>query len=413
MSVSNSLLFANWLAMESMRILTNKLEVCKFFNTEYNKEFKREFAIGETLRVKFPQRFRVRDGLTYSADSLIRRNTTVTVDQVFGIDFEWDSVEAALKLERKSYVREEYIVPAMSQLAQEIDSRAALFAYQNTPNIVGVNGTDPTALTTFKQARQRMVELACPPGGPKDKGMIISPAMNTSITDSVSGYFNPTSELSKAYQEGAIGTASGFMWHESMSLKRHTAGTWAGAVTINGAGQSGASLNLTCTTGDTFLKGDVISIASVIMVNPKTREAVRTQAKQFVITADVTGSASAATVAISPSIYGTTSQYQNVDALPANGAALTLMPGTTSPNGTVGTQALALHKNAFALVGVPLEVPKKAEIGVQRRDPNTGIAIRFVRDFDAEKSRMINRFDVLLGFGRLYNDECAVRIAGA
>ena len=37
--------------------------------------------------------------------------------------------------------------------------------------------------------------------------------------------------------------------------------------------------------------------------------------------------------------------------MPANLEALTLFPGTTSPNGKQGTVALALSRFAFALVG--------------------------------------------------------------
>jgi hypothetical protein len=48
-----------------------------------------------------------------------------------------------------------------------------------------------------------------------------------------------------------------------MSLKSHTAGTWAGAVTLSSAVANGAtSLAVTCTTGDTFKKGDVIGLGA-------------------------------------------------------------------------------------------------------------------------------------------------------
>src|SRR3989337_831135 len=120
----------DWITMESLRTLLNQLVVTEMFNTDYNKEFAREFAVGETVRVKLPQRFTVRDGLGYSPQAINRLNTTVTVDQVFGIDFKWDSVEAALHAERgMDAIKREYIDPAMAQLAQEIDSRAALWAY--------------------------------------------------------------------------------------------------------------------------------------------------------------------------------------------------------------------------------------------------------------------------------------------
>jgi hypothetical protein len=49
-----------------------------------------------------------------------------------------------------------------------------------------------------------------------------------------------------------------------------------------------------------------------------------------------------------PAIYGPGSQYQNVDALAAAGAALTLWPGTAAPSGKVGTVSLGLTKAAFA-----------------------------------------------------------------
>jgi hypothetical protein len=159
----------------------------------------------------------------------------------------------------------------------------------------------------------------------------------------------------------------------------------------------------------------VISIANVNMVNPMTRRRVGSTAKQFVITADFTATGSTGTISIFPGIVGPgtpagSNQYQNVDALPANAAALTLFPGTSSPNGKAGVQALAIHRDAHAMVGVKLEVPKAAELASQMRDPDTGLAVRFVRMFDPRLSKMINRFDVLCGFGRLHADACAVRV---
>ncbi|KKM63480.1 hypothetical protein LCGC14_1511050 [marine sediment metagenome] len=411
--MANTFKFVDWLTMESLRILVNKLETAQFFNTDYNKEFKREFAVGETVRVKLPQRFLIRDGLGYSPQAIRRLNTTVVMDQIFGVDFEWDSVEKALKMERGDEdIRREYIDPAMAQIANEIDSRAALFAYQNTNNLVGVLGTDPTTMTTFQQARGRLVDLACPPKG--SKGMIIPTQINTSLvptfTTTSSASFHPGPELTRQWKEGLIGTMSGFEWYESVNLYSHTAGTWAGAVTVNGAGQSGSTLNINCTSGDTFKLGDIFSIANVNMVNPMSRRIVGTVTKQFVITQALTATGSTETLNISPAIEGPGSQYQNVDALAIDTAALTLFPGTSSPNGKSGIQALALHRDAFALVGVKLELPTAVEMSAQHRDPKTGLAVRFIRQFDAVQSKMVNRFDILCGFGKLYADNCAVRV---
>jgi hypothetical protein len=407
---SNSFQYVDWLSMESLRLLTNKLQVAQFFNTDYNKEFTKEFAVGETVRVNYPQRFLIRDGLGYNPQAINRIPTTVTVDQIFGVDFEWDSAEQALQLERgRDKIAKEYLEPAMAQIAQEIDSRAALYAKNNVSNVVGVLGTDPTSFATMNQARQKMVELAGWTGA--KRGMIIPPSVNTSLVSAAVQYFNPTDEISRQYKEGSIGTNSGFDWYESMSLYEHTAGTWAGTVECTAAVASGASsLVLTCTNGDVFNKGDVVSIAGVNAVNPMTRRSTGS-AKTFVITsASQTISGTSATVSIYPTIYGPGSQYQNVDALPAAGADLTLFPGTASPNGKTGFNGLAINRDALALVGVKLEVPKACEMASQSRDPKTGISVRFVRMFDPQQSKMVNRFDVLMGFGQLYADQCAVRV---
>lgn len=409
--MSNSFVVADWVAMEALRLLTNKLEVAQFFDTSYNKEFTQSFAVGDTVRVKLPQQWKVSNTIGYDPQAIDRKYTTVTVDQFFQIGFDYDSIEQALKLERsQAEVSKQYIEPAMAQCKQEIDSRAALFAYQHANNIVGVLGTDPTSTTTVMEARQLLIEKACPPGG--EKGFIVPPSVNTAIVPAISSLFNPSSEISREFKEGSIGKLNGFDWYESMSLYTHTAGTWAGAVTVATTATDGATtLALTCTTGDTFLTGDKFGVASVYPVNPMTRRVTNTsKTMTFTVLADATGASSAATVSISPAIYGPGSQYQNVNRLPTAGDVLTLFPGTASPNGKQGKIGLAIHPDAFAMVGVKLDMPKQIEAGSQMRDPDTGIAVRFTKTWDPLLSRMVTRFDTLLGFGALRPDNCCVAV---
>lgn len=412
--MSNVFQFVDWLSMEGLRLLLNKLEVSQGFNTDYNSEFTKDFAVGETVRVPLPQQWTIRNGLGYNPQAVNRVYTTVTCDQIFGVDFEWDSAQAALEVERgMERIKKEYLEPAMDQIKQEIDSRCAQFAYQNASQAVGVLGTDPTSLTVFNQARQRMIEL----GGISQGSRIncIPPSVNTSLVGTALGLFNPPDAISKQYKEGAIGRYSGADWYESMSLYDHTAGTWQGAVTVSTTMTSGSnSLVVACTSGDTFLKGDIIGIASVYNTNPMTRRTASTaNTATFTVAADVTASGSTATLTLTDTVYGPGSQYQNVNRLPTAGDVITLFPGTSSPNGKSGKQGLYFNKGAFALVGVKLETPKAVEMASQSRDPETGISIRFVRMFDPQQSKMINRFDVLMGFGQLRPRNCAVRVLSA
>lgn len=408
--MANTFEFTDWLSMKGLQLLTNKLQVAQFFNTDYNSEYTKEFPVGETVRIPLPQRFTVRDGLGYSPQPINRIHTTVAVDQIFGVDFEWDSAEAALKLSRgREKIEKEYLEPAMAQLAQEWDSRCALWATNNTNNIVGVLGTDPTTLTVPAQARQRMFELACPQD--EMPGLIVAPSVNTSLVPAFATYFQPGDAISRQYKKGTIGIAQNFKWYESMSLYSTTASTWAGTVEMLAGGQSGSSLSLTATNSDTFTAGDVVNIAGVYDVNPMTRRKTG-HLKNFVLTQSTVAASSAATIQVQPALVGPGSQYQNVDSLPVAGADLTLYPGTTTPNGKSGINSLAIYRDAFALVGVKLELPKAVEMASQTRDPDTGMALRFTRTWDPVQSKMINRFDTMGGFGNLYADSCAVRMLG-
>lgn len=413
---ANQFVFSDWVSKECLRLLENKLVIANQFNTSWREDFEQDFPIGDTVRIKLPQQWTVREGLGYTPQAINRINTTASINIVKGIDFEYDDLEKMLKMERSlEEISEEYLEPAVTQLAQEIDSDAALFATLWANNYVGQLGVDPNSITTFEQARQRMFELACPTG--ETKIMCIPPQVHTALASVLTPLFNPSKEISRLFKEGVLGTMSGFgEWYESMSLWRITAGTLAGAVTVNGAGQTGSSLAITCTAGDTFNQGDIFSIANVNEVNPRTRRPVSLTAKQFVVTAPfvgVGGGNAADVLQISPSIFPPGSQYQNVDSVPATGAALTAWPGTTSPNGKTSLQALALHPDAFALVSGRFEVPKAVEVGSEARDKKTGISIRRVRAWDPVQSKSINRWDMAYGFGVLYADNCAVRIACA
>jgi hypothetical protein len=321
--VPNQFVNTSWVSMEILRILQNSLEVADTFSTDWESEFGKTFAVGSSVQIKLPQRFLVTDGLGYQPQAFNRLTTTVNLDQIFGIHFEWDSYERLVKMERsQEELTANYLKPAARQLAQEIDSRAALFAYQNASNVFGVLGTDPTTIVPFLSAERRLYEKACP--DPEKKLILSASAMASYIGPNVT-QFNPASEISRAYKTGVIGNAGGWEWRRSNSLWSHTAGTWAGAVTVNGAGQSGSSLTITATAGDTFKVGDKFSIANVNMVNPSTRRVPGAlSANHFTITqALVAAGGGVDVINFLPAIFGPGSQYQNVDALAASGAALT------------------------------------------------------------------------------------------
>lgn len=404
----------DWVAMQTLRQFKHRSEIFAAMNHKHEEEFKKSFAVNDTVRVKFPWQPTIRDGMTYTGQTIERIETTVRVDQPFGIDFDFDTIERVLTMERgEDRVKEEYIKPAGQYLAAEADKRAAKFIAENTGNIFGVLATNPTTFdATSAAARQRFAELE---SLDDDMMMYVPPSVMRAIkggSDANLTRFGIPGAIKKLYHKGIVGDADGFEWHESMSLKTHTAGTWAGAVSLSAAVANGASsLAVTCTTGDTFKKGDVIGIASVYRVNRFTRDRTESvNTKTVTVAADTVGVASAATVPIVEKLFYQGS-YQNIDAQPASSATLTLFPGTSSPNGKVGKQGLVFGKNAFAGISLPLPMPGKGvEKAQQFTDPQTGISLSYIVDFDTKERRWMNRFDVLLGFGVLWADEAAGRI---
>lgn len=409
--MANQFLDTNWVSMKILWILQNSLEVASVFNTEWESEFGKNFPVGSSVQVKLPQRWLVTNGLGYQPQGIARLATTINLDQVFGIHFEWDSYERLVKMERsQDELEENYLKPAAVQLAQECDSRAATFAYQNASGVVGILGTNSTTIDFAAAADEYLYEKSCPKG---IRHLIVSPSQMRSYVVPNVTQFNPAPEISRMFRTGVLGTAVGWEWYRSNSLYKHTAGTAAtGGVTITGSNQSGNVLSVTGTSTQTINQGDKFSILNVNGVNPSTRSAIASTQTFTVLTA-MTLTGGTDTINISPAIYGPGSQYQNVNALPVDTAALTFWPGTTSPSGKSGTIGLGLSKFAFAMSGGKLEVPKAVERAEQTEDPDTGIAVRFVRAWDQRESKMTNRFDMCLGFGNLYNDQGAVALAGA
>jgi hypothetical protein len=93
--------------------------------------------------------------------------------------------------------------------------------------------------------------------------------------------------------------------------------------------------------------------------------------------------------------HGPGSQYQNVDALPANSAAITAWPGTSSPSGVTGTVSLALSNapqpRRQGYLGAAFRSPLWSRRVAQSR--YQGIDDTIVQLFISQASVLITRVD--------------------
>jgi hypothetical protein len=130
----------------------------------------------------------------------------------------------------------------------------------------------------------------------------------------------------------------------------------------------------------------------VFAVNPVTK-ATLPHLQQFVVKADATANAtttSTTTLTISPPII-TSGAFQNVSAAALDAATVTIL-GTAS---TGYAQNMVFHKNAFALVMVPMVKPPGA-VDVARRSYK-GFQVRVIPYYDGTNDQSNWRLDVLYG----------------
>ena len=403
--MANTLLTISMITREALMVLENNLTFTKGVNRQYDSKFGVEGAkIGTVLNVRKPPRYVGRTGTAIGIEDATETQVAVTLDTQFGVDITFTSEDLALKIDDFS---KRFITPAVATIANKIDNDG-MGLYTSIYNEVGTPGTTPNALLTYLTAGVKLDDEAAPMDG--GRTLCITPLMQATIVDALKGLFQQSSAIASQYQRGQMGTAVGFEWYMDQNCNTHTSGAYTTSATplMNGSTSTGATSIVTdgWNSGSSTVKlGDVFTIAGVNHVNPQSRQSTG-ELQQFVVTANTTSSSGAMTIPISPAIK-TTTAFQTVDALPADGAALVFngAESTQSPTG------IAHHKDAFTLAMADLPLPKGTDMAARVSDDQLGMSIRLIRDYDITTDKFPCRLDVLYGWAVL-RPELACRISG-
>lgn len=347
---------------------------------------------GDTVSVRIPAKATVGTttfDLTSGLQDIKERSVDATLDMIATVGFDLDSQQLAHDIDiGKVYDR--FLRGFVKDIAASIENQALTKATQATYNLVGTAGSTTVDPDTVLAGREKMSKFLAPKD---DNRMFLMDS--TAMRSAVNANKNLFVFGKKEYGQGYIGDALGYSWMENELLYQHTNGADVSGIAVEatvlapatGATQLGVD---GVTSGATIKKGTVFTIDGVYAVHPQTKVAFPFL-QQFVVTADVTESASnQVTLSISPTIYSSASgSLQNVSALPLDEAALTFV-GSAS---TTYTQSLMYHKDAFRVATVPLVLPQKAEFAESAEEDGINIAI--IRDFDVLTRKMITRLDVL------------------
>lgn len=409
--MSNSLLNISMITKESLMELKNQLTFASAVNRQYDEKFAKEGAkIGSVCNIRKPVRFEVTSGATLSIQDVADQSVALTLDTQEHVAFQFTSKDLTLSVDE---FRARYIKPAITALANKIDY-AGLQQYKNVWNSVGTPGTQPTTIQYALQAGQKLDEN----GAPVDelRTLCLAPSTQASVVNGSLSLFHAADQLSKQYKKGRMGEAAGFTWRMDQNVASHTTGAVDGTpavkTTIAAEGATSIAVDGITTASITgaYKQGDVIQIAGVYAVNPQTKQSTGSL-MQFVVTADANASSNEiASLGLSPAMY-LTGPYQNISAYPVDGAAITLFGHATSYTSKTSPANLAFHRDAFCLGMADLVLPGGVDMAARASDPDAGLSLRIVRQYDINNDVFPCRIDVLYGWKTIY-PELACRLQG-
>jgi hypothetical protein len=412
--MANTTLTADIIAKAAVAILDNELVMARKVFRGYEEDFSKKvngYEVGETITIRKPADFTVRDGAVASAQNVVEGSTTLTVNKRKGVDFKFTSQELTLSIKSLS---ERVIKPAMVQLANQIDVDLHAL-YVDVPNWVGTPTSPINSFADFALGAQRLDEGGVPQD---DRVSVLAPADHWGLVGSQTGLFTDTI-VKPAYRKGTTGMIGNVDTYMTQNVATHTVGAAADTSAVADAAAGSGVLSTTwaaskdlgymwlSTDGwdaSTLNAGDVITLSDVYDVNPVTK-ATLSYLKMFTVVDDVVTAATDTAIKISPPIIPT-GAHQNVSNAPTDGTSTITLLGTP---GTNHRQNLVFRKNAFALVSVPLVAPPGAtDVG---RQSYRGTNVRVIPVYDGVNDESMWRLDVLYGV-KTVDPRQAVRVSG-
>lgn len=385
--MSNSFLTISQITRKAALTLHQKLNFIGNMNRGYDEAYAQTGAkIGDTLRIRLPNEYVVRTGITMDSKDVAEQKVDLQVNNVKGVDLNFTSQELALSLDD---FNDRIIEPAMSVLATNIESDVYQNLYKKVYNLVDGDAA-AFAFTHTSSARQILTENLAPSS---KRYAILSPAHTTKFLNDTKGYNNPDGAISEQFREGRLVRIQGMDFFENTVFADHLTGTAPKTTTytVNGAVTANGSTSVTVATGTaTFKAGDVFTVADCFRVHPETKVSTG-QLQQFVVTADYAGGAGS--LSFSPAIYTTTGRQNVTAAGMGNGKAIVKVGAGASEylNGS-----LAFYRDAFAFATADLPLPDGTDKA--SRAVVDGISVSLVRDFTISDRSFPCRLDVLYGY---------------
>lgn len=419
--MANLILTNQEISFKNLMVLENSISFTKKVSRRYDDRFGRAGAkIGYILNIRKPARSVSTAGQGIQLQDYIERSVPLVLNKQYQQACAFTSSDLALSLDDFT---NRVTKPKIVQLGNDIDYDG-MQRFIDVPAEVGTPGTTPTTLDTYQNASQILADEGFPIDSEDDITVHISPKMMRVVFPQLAGLVNnsgtPTGFLrnlargeggGEDFIKGKVTEAAGIGWFRTQNAPTFTVGTQGGTPQVNGANQTGSSINTKGWSATTAVlnTGDIITFAGVHRINPLTRQSTG-DLRTFVVTANVSsdGSGNCAVPVACVDGDGITlaGPYQTVDVSPANNATITV----AGASAVQSQRGLLFHPEAFTFGCADLEMYENQHMMEMAADKELGLAIRMWGQPDINTDRLLMRLDVLGGWLTMY-PQGAVRIA--
>lgn len=367
--MANTFLTPQVIAMEALAILRNQLVMADLFHTDYSSEF---VKVGDTITVRKPAELIANDfDGSIATQNLTEVGVPVSLDRFKDVSVAITSRQATLEL--KEFSRQ-VIEPAMVALAQKIDEDLANWAIGNASLIVEATTATPTNLADIANSGKALDKAKAPI---TDRHLVLSPdhKYRYALTEVLShvSYAGTNETL----RESILGKVYGLLTYMDQNLPTSNA-------LISGTAKK--VFKVASAAGGAVAISDLNTATATVKIG----DGFIYKGKLFRFTDDGVGSSNAiASIAVSPAFPAGVSVPEEV-AVVRN------------------SSSVAFHKNAFAFVTRPLDLPMGAARAAVVN--GEGLSVRVVYGYNQATKTDTISFDIIYGVANLFS-ELAVRIA--
>jgi hypothetical protein len=414
--VANTLLTVDQITRASLEIAHEKLTFIGTVNQQFDPSFKGTPKIGDTLRIRMPNRYTRRQGSRImDVQDQAEESQNLTVATQDGVDMRFNGAELSLSIEEFS---KRYISPALSVLVSGVEGDMLASVTKDVYQVTGTPGTVVGAsadMSAITNARAKLNQQLAPKDG--QRSVQFDSVTMGSVVNGIKGIFHEGKQLTEAFREGFISRNAMADWYENERTHTHTNGAdadvaWAvddtaALAAADASPNAGLSTLVFDAAGSTLpTVGSVFTIAGAFDCHPETKQKYA-HLKQLVITAASSAAGSHYTLTFSPTLY-VTGARQNI--WTATGAFAELEDDATVLVGAasgVYRQNLMYHMDAFTFVTADLPIMADASLCVRRRKDD--LSLRVWQGSDIRNDEMLMRIDILYGY-KTIRPEWACRI---